>query len=284
MFMKYYLIPFIALLTVFIIFISPLFGQGGLGGVGNISLINVTPKSFSWNNISVASLGDVNNMTIENIGTINISTIYATITTTNTNPYGTGISTNYNAGNFILLRNNTNTSTSMFYIKNKNFNETPPVYLALPANQVSRGRFRFNNGDVFWSVASGSANNCTNGTIRIGSAIHNSTAVGDVDLTGASALTLSPVNSAKWGAVDATIVGYQYCVFVSDNCTETVISRWNKGEVPYDDSNICNNDVYITSGNLPIGENITVQIAISVPYGVASGNLTSGTITVVSSE
>ncbi|GEM_PF-4480010 len=135
--MKYYFIISSLLIALFlIIYINPLLGQEGLGGVGNISLINITPKNFSWNNTDIAYIGNALNMTIENTGTVTISTIYATITTTNTNPYGTGISTNYNTGNFILLRNSTNTSTDMFYIKNKNFNETPPIYLILPDSQA----------------------------------------------------------------------------------------------------------------------------------------------------
>ena len=240
--------------------------------------IDIVQTSFSIN-LSTSSESPGQTLTINNTGTQPISTIYVYTTVPSANPTASGISTNYDAGNFILFQNQTN---NLFYANHLEFNETVPVYIRQPANVVSVGRFRFFNGDFFWALTAGSTNNCTNGSIYMSSKMHNSTSIGDADLTD-NFVTFSVIDNGARGATDINAGTNGYCAIVESNCQKVTFVKWNQGNTPFDSGSVCNKDNYLFSGNIQPNQTVNFTIFEDVPRGVANGTLTQGTITAVAS-
>lgn len=242
--------------------------------------INVVQAGFTFSDISVGAISSGQTLTISNTGDQNISSIYIYVTNPSSDPIGTGNSASYDTGNFILFQNNTSSS---FFANHIEFNQSAPIYLTLPSNSVSSGRFRVGYAEYFWALVPGSGVNCTNGTLYIGNSVHNKTNIGDVDLSDNSGIQLSVIDSGARGASDISVGGDQYCGIVQSNCSSISLVKWNKGNTPYDSQSICNNDYYIYTGTLEPAQSIDLTIFAQIPYGVGEGNLKQGVLTVVAS-
>jgi len=242
--------------------------------------INVVQTGFTFSNISVGALSAGQTLTINNTGDQNISSIYLYVTNPSQDPIGTGDAASYDTGNFILFQNST---SQAFFSNHAEFNQTNPIYVTLPSNSVSQGRVRFGYSEYFWSLRSGSStsNNCTNGTIFVGTSVHNKTNIGDIDLSDNSGTQLSVIDSGLRGASDITIGTDEYCGIIESNCSKITIVKWNKGNIPYDSGSVCNNDYNIYTGTLQPNQTINITIFTQIPYGVGEGNLKQGIITVV---
>ncbi|MBI4895553.1 MAG: hypothetical protein HY831_03605 [Candidatus Aenigmarchaeota archaeon] len=243
--------------------------------------INVIETGFTFSDVSLGALSSGQILRINNTGDQNISSIYIYTTNPTQDPAGTGQSINYDTGNFILFQNNT---SAAFFANHVEFNQTNPVYVTLPLNSVASGRFHFGYSEYFWALKSGSTGiNCTNGTIFIGSSVHNRTSIGDIDLSDNAGTQFTSIDSGQRGGADISIGIDSYCGIVEANCSKITIVKWNKGNTPYDSGSVCNNDYYIYTGSLQPNQTVNITIFAQMPYGVGEGSLKQGIITVVAS-
>ncbi len=266
--------------------------------VASQTLIDVTPNSVSWSNVAPGSTGSVvRNVSIENVGSNNITTIYAYTTYPASNPFGTGASSNYDAGNFLLIQNNA-TESGFFFANRVEYNDTNTWnlrYLKLPSGADAVGRFRIGHNEYFWAlVGSGDSLQelCSNGTIYIGTEPHNYTNLGDIDLTDNSITWTHSVDPATTDGVliDNTLTTpaelADYAIYIDDGCEFVALFKWaNPSGNPWnadDKSNTDQQPLFLnTADPLAPGETLPIDLVVKVPYGVAAGSVTSGTLTIL---
>lgn len=248
------------------------------------TIVDITPTSvqFSGDPGTTSTIWD--NFTIENVGSTDILQIWANVTQPGTDPFGTGVSSNYDAGNMIGLRNTTG-SGSIYVIDRKEFNSTVPPYVTMPAgctDMNASGRIRLDNEEFFFCAEKGGGGaGYANGTIYISQSPHNETNLGDVDLSDNVGTVLSKTDSDLYGAADITLASNpteDYCVALRSNGNFLRLIGWNTA---LDTAGACNNDRRIYSGTLNPGQTMVIGIGARIPYGVAQGALSQGTLRIV---
>ena len=246
--------------------------------VSSIVMIDIQPNSTSWTAYPGNTTPAVD-FSLVNIGSSNITSIYLTATEPSSMPFGTTTATNWDAGNFLEVSNDT--GTTYYFVNRVEFNESDwPDYLTLPSNAKAVGRFRIADNEYFWALESGLVN-CSNGTIYIGTTPHTPSDSGDTNLTDNSH-TLQQDGSLTHGLVDAKIGNQWYCIVVDADCTKVRMVKWN---IQYDeDAGKCTNDGYVYTGTLLPGESFEIKVRARIPLGVASGDVTTGTLTVTASD
>lgn len=263
--------------------------------------VDVTVESQTWIDILPEgwNLGTVNPATtwynytfeVENIGSTNITTIEANNSYPTSNPFAKGIAANYNAANFLALK--LNSSTTFYFANYVEYNDTDTWdfrWVTWPTtNVVSKGRFRIAGNEYLWALAHGGAvGNCTNGTIYIGTSPKTYDTLGDTDLSGDSHTLISGGTYGCWdvSGVAAELNGHM--VWVSLDCTQVALVKYNKDVGPFRDSgDKCTNDVYLFSGTgdaaLQPGEVENIDLRMTIPYGVRAGAVSQGTLTLTAS-
>jgi hypothetical protein len=243
--------------------------------------LDINPNSTSWTSVDPGTTTSAADFSLYNIGSNSIASIKANNTMPSSWPFGTDTATNFDAGNFITIKNTTD--TKFYYINRKEFNETAPAYVTLPSAEsgtTTFGKIRIGDEEIFWAAAPNVTCDAAGAKLYLGTFPHTKTDTGDIDLSdnsvslssGAADITLQGITDSNFGT--------SYCAIVSSDCTELTLARYN---VDVDTNTVCSNDVNLYSGDLNPGSTIDIQIRAYVPYGVADGSVTTGTIYVIAS-
>ncbi len=271
--------------------------------INGLIQVDINPADFAWTSLDPGGVGDndteANNffaLQVENIGSRNITHVWFNATYPTANPFGVGTAANTNAGNYIVLANES--GTSFAFINRVEYNATNAlVYLTDPdgnmppnSGQFMYGRVHNASNEYFFMINKSLTGQCNgSATLYIGNISHSKTQTGTVDFdtsgeTENFTLTVHP-DDPQWGYADITAGPFQnYCVAVDENCTQVFFSRWN-ADRPFD---ACANSVYAwdaaISGPLTPGDSFYMWIKAYVPFGIYEGASNDGYITAVVNE
>ncbi|MEM5811684.1 MAG: hypothetical protein QXG91_03025 [Candidatus Aenigmatarchaeota archaeon] len=252
--------------------------------VSSLTAIDINPASFTFS-VPPGTNSSALFFQLENIGSTNITTVYSNVTTTTSNPYGTGSASNYNAGEFVRIDNSTN--GNFYYVENKNWNESKPLYVTAPSgwsegNQTgaSWGYFvrvrsvglETNEGEEYFAITrNGTATSCNSGTLYIGKTPHTKSQTGTIDFISGDVAQINLDNNGKGSLTGAGIntIMDSHTVLVSSDCRAVSLIYWK-------------NEKSLIGSTLYPGAAVDMRIMVSVPYGVAQGTIT-GTLTVIAS-
>ncbi len=244
---------------------------------------------------------------IENLGSTNLTHVWLNVTQPTSNPFGTGLSGLYDPGNWIAVNVSwfkdgvtpTYTNT-MSFVDRIEFNESKElVYLNLPANTKSYGRFRIANREYFWAInASGTncdssvAGNTVNLILANPAEPHNVTQTGDINLVDGDEVLVSyaastgtdPNSGITYSLPSAatTYNGEEYVFLVATDCSHIRAVKWN-ADAP--GNTLLSNNGYLFEAATPEagiypGQAIALNIEMRVPYGVVASKY-EGWLTVV---
>ncbi|MBN2101260.1 MAG: hypothetical protein JW716_00120 [Candidatus Aenigmarchaeota archaeon] len=261
--------------------------------VNQKTLVDVTPTSLVWSNVDPGSedlLDDdgYGSIQVENIGSTNISYVFFNNTYPTTDPFGSGTNASYDAGNFVVLKRNSESGVNAWAFPNRmEYNASQQiVYLTVPAGYYY-GRFRNASHEYFWAVDAGSGEcNATGRVFRIGIDEHNQSATGSVDFTNAAQYRQYSLDNADnnnawgWAAINVSNLNWTMCVAVKNTCDQAMFYRWN---IDAPGGSECGYAENFTSSTLTPGAWILANIGVRVPYGVHWGTTgaVQGKVTVV---
>jgi len=279
--------------------------------------IDITPEQMTWTNVDPASIGDCDStktycfdttngdsgvprygVEIENIGSYNISYIWLNNTYESSNPYASGNNLAYDAANFVTVATGSMhgpTTRNLYYFVNRvEYNQSKwPIYLSLPANTVSQGRFRDANYEWFWALEAGTGGLCNVSDAKLSfsdtsniAGIHNETQTGDTDLTDDAN---NAITAGAFGLQKRTFTtpegDMNYTILIDPNCKYIVIDHWNPDFIGNAFSADPAYTPYIwneaTQGNLTPGNLTEIYVQTRISYGVAQGALKQGFLTVI---
>lgn len=257
--------------------------------VGELAAIDVNPNSTNFDTINPGEAsGDVAYIQIENIGSVNIVKIWANATMASSNPYGTGQPSAYNAGDFVLITNDSSEARPFYYVNSIFFNESKPPYISNePSNYAGFMRIRtvnFNGTgegeEYFTFVVPGTGGNCSNGNIYIGKTPHTKTQTGTINFGGSDVFSASLTPNSDYTGGYTQLSGFgskldKHYVYVNASCDYIILYRWN--------IDLGGGD-YLFQGTLKPGETLDWKIEARVPYGVAAGAIQEGMITFMASS
>jgi hypothetical protein len=266
-------------------------------------MVDVQPYALTWSPVDPGSVGDNDSETlgpnyfavqVENIGSHNITHVWFNATFDPLSPFGRGSAIYTNAGNYVVLSNNTTSNKppedGFYFINRVEYNETTElVYLRdpagnLPPNELAYtyGRFRNASNEYFWMINRPSGN-CVYAAgmyIRIGNSSHTRTQTGNTNFqTGSPSanyteITLTPYAAPAWaiGSIGSgPLKGYE--VAVNSSCA-VFFSHWNK-DGPFDTGSQA---AYAFNGILTPGGSFAMAIKVYVPYGIYEGPSNQGII------
>ena len=259
--------------------------------VSVVTMVDISPDTLTWSGIPPGSVSSGLAIQIENIGSTNITNIWFNNTYPSSLPFGSADFSLHDAGNYVTIRRN-QTGQKFYHPNRVEYNESEVIYLTLPANTKTHGRFRGGNVEYFWALVDDPVGNCTNGTFYIGKQPHNKTQDGTTDLTNCDP-SLTDVSGAQdcrsgaltasgqWGYADV-IVGennhhWNYSIAVFTNCEKVIFYHWNL-DIPTAPSTSFDESFY--QGTLYPGGKVIGNVKVKVPYGVPYGQKT-GTLTVL---
>ena len=268
--------------------------------VAQKTIVVVDPDSLSWTGsqaVEPGREGVVKAIQIENMGSTNITYIWANTTYESSSPFGTGNASLYDAGNFVAISKTNETGDYFFFVNRVDYNETHlDIYLTLPANTASYGRFRDGGSEYFWAIVPGT--NCTDGTFYIGKQPHTENSSGSTNLVTCDGnLTANGANPCRSGSLTAVSSGpyagnwgyadlfvgpnsnyHNYTVAVSADCSKVMFYHWNM-DAPGAQS--ANHPEYLYQSTLYPGGAIIRYVKVKVAYGTAAGNIKKGYLTII---
>lgn len=274
--------------------------------VSEKTYVDINPDELNWTGgdaVEPCASGVEKAVQIENVGSTNISYVWFNNSYPSDSPFGTGDPSEYDAGNFMVIRDNASAGeASYFYANRVEYNETQLIYLTFDAAYANNhGRLRRAEGEYFWGIdPDGTECNSTSANFVIGVVPHNRTQMGTVDLQQASCtagLTASAA-ACRYGAFEGTdgtwawadvVVGdlsgtyWNYSVAVNASCDVVQFVKWAM-DAP--GSTAAGNDfasyfVYDGSTVLNPGANRIANVKAKVPCGTAAGNVGNGRLTVI---
>lgn len=268
--------------------------------IGSLTAINIDPSSMQWQSLNPGQQGNASDeatgytaIQIENIGSTNMSHVWINATYPSTNPFGSGSNANYDAGNFVVLANQT--SEDYLFPSRWDYNETGVLYYIkdpngqMPPSGFNYGRFRNASNEYFWLINNTGACNDTGKYLHLGSTPHNSSQSGTTDFTGSGYInvtldgTVTGVYGSNWAYGDiASGPMNGYCVAVNASCDAVIFYKWN---IDAPGGTNCANAEYAwnstSNGPLYPGKNFPMMIKVNIPYGVPEGTIEAGTLTVI---
>lgn len=263
------------------------------------SMVDINPGNLSYGPLDPGSVGDSDDentgnysgVWIENIGSTNITKIWFNSTYPSQTPFGSGDPQAYDAGNFVVIANE---STGTYYFPNRveyprtdedTLYVTPPGTFDFSNGDIF-GRFRNASDEYFWAVMVGASGNCSDGTLYYGGTAHTKDETGDVNLADGSPSPRVLVSTGiGWSATNVTFPaagGADYCVSIPDDCSKVIFSRWN-ADIPGAGGSVCKDIGYFmnsTADALFPGNVSKGNIKVYVPYGVPTGTVKNGLLTV----
>ncbi|MCD6557889.1 MAG: hypothetical protein J7K31_02540 [Candidatus Aenigmarchaeota archaeon] len=267
--------------------------------VGTVTQIDFTPDSLSWSNLNPGEIGSEKDLFIENIGSTNITYLWLNTTHPTSRPFGSGLTSSYDAGNFVVLKRETNASWAYFYVNRHEWNESSTLPFASFDSGWKYGRFRtanFSTGsyhEFIWTVnpgANGLCNdtdaNAAKGDVRIAKTPHNSSSTGTTDFTSTGSdytyynMSNAGGNYTDWGLAEVTIEGYKYCMAIASTCDHAIFYKYNL-DVPGEEGG-CSYQDLLADGTTKFnpGDTMVLNVRVVVPYGTPHGSIT-GKLTLV---
>lgn len=272
--------------------------------VSELTLIDMNPAEFSWTAVDPGTNTSTKQVQIENMGSTNFSKMWFNVTQPGSRPFATGSNTSYNAANFVwIAREDQAADSDYFAVDRLEFNESRSlIYLTdpsgnIPPNQTefNYGRFRNTSFEYFWFVER-NGEDCTGADLYVGDEPHKQSVTGTIDFSSCSgALTNAPGTNCRtgtltdgsggWCYADVNIGGRNYTVIVHDGGDQLRWSHWNAqlpgdGGVDFRPAADNYNEFFSETVIYP-GNSTVADLKIYLPYGVAKGKLTQGTLTVI---
>jgi hypothetical protein len=285
--------------------------------VAQKTMVDIQPDDLGWYGVDPGTETNASQLVgwtakkpaiqIENIGSTNISRIWFNSTYPASNPFGGGSANDYDAGNFVVVKNNQSAANPYFFPNLVEYNESEIIYLQLPVvgGSWAHGRFHAANKEYFWAVNTTSGN-CSRSQFRIGKTAHNASQQGTVDLRTCDAtLTTEGANDCRQGTLTRTLLfpytgnnqwGWadlyigpngaasrlNYTVAVHWNCSDTVkvmFYHWNQ-DAPGAQEGANHPEYFMSGATLKPGQHIIGNVKLLIPYGTAYGNIT-GSLTAI---
>ncbi len=269
--------------------------------VAGLTLVDMNPAEFIWAGIDPGTEGVRKQAQIENIGSTNFTNMWFNVTQPANRPFGTGSNDSYDAANMVWISREGN---GVYYaVDRREFNETRSlIYLTDPSGNIppdssmyNYGRFRNTSYEYFWFYNKSQVG-C--GDFYVGDVAHSQGQTGSIDFSACDAgLGNAPGTNCREGATaaatgdanycwaDVNIGGDDYTVAIDDSVNGYTLrwSHWNvefPGGRDWNEGAADHNDYFSTPIVYP-GNSTVADLKIYVPYGVAKGKLTQGTLTVV---
>lgn len=305
----------IAFLILLVPSVSAQDSQSDINVTVNISeetIIDIQPSQFAW---GVGGAGIIpgnpagpseeqngyGSILIENLGSVNINQVWFESTKPDERPFGTGQASVYNPGNFLTLNN----GSGYRFIERREYalssSDGEVVFINTP-DTWDVGRFRNTSKEYFWALE-GTGQNAR---LRIATEFRNETQTGSTNFvdtcaggeTSGSNTDCNEYTLSADGSTDVMIgdlddgsgTGPRYCAIVQssdfngDSNTQTAIDfvKYNPTRTGASSGGCSDVTGYtVTSGDpLVPGEFINVGIRSFIPYGVVSGTLPDGQLTV----
>ncbi|VVB52455.1 Uncharacterised protein [uncultured archaeon] len=292
--------------------------------ISSVTNVNIDPNALSYSGctpgadcVNTSESSKFFAMQIENIGSHNITHAWFNVSQPTARPFGTGLATSFDAGNFVVLQNESGDYTApaggsldFLWVDALEYNETRNlVYLTDPDGVIPPrldrymiGRFHNASYEYYWMLQNGTGGLCNTSDTKlyIGITPHTKTLQGSIDFSVAGnrqLVTLTTDGGQGWavGAIAGTGGANTrlgpYCVAANSACSKVRIYRWNM-EAPGATNAACTQALYFvgattdtqsrytTAPFLP-GTSRVVNIRIRVPFGVYEGSVTQGTLTVI---
>jgi hypothetical protein len=272
--------------------------------ISEATILDVNPNSTVWNQLSIGATSSYQAFYVENIGSRTITQIDANVTYNTSNPYGASSANEFDAGNFIMMNSSDQGDGSMKYIIKREWNESKPDYVTAPTGWQDTGvdadvstflRFKSSQDGsadgleyfIFANRSSGaSQDDCSDGQLYISNNRHTKAETGDIDFTVAGNYTSVSLTDggSGYGYGNVSMAGKEtdfYCVKVSDDCQTVDFFYWNS---LFDDDAeaACVNEQYVSDSLTP-GSSITIYLQARIPFGVAAGTASTGTVTLIAS-
>ncbi len=266
--------------------------------VSQVSLVDINPSALAWINVPPGGIGDSSLETngyeaiwIENIGSVNITSIWFNASYPSSLPFGSGDPNKYDAGNFVVLSNDSN---RFYFVNRVEYPESDSLYVrthyAINSSSyqygIIFGRFRNNSYEYFWEFDTNvGGQNCTSGEFYISDAPKTQATTGDSDLRDNTPIIVQPVRYLLdyYGVALVTVNGTdKYCIIIPQDCSKVIFNRFN-ADLPGADTSICNaiNNAYFLNGTYVYPGGVAkAYIEVYVPYGVPYGDVKQGKLTV----
>jgi len=277
--------------------------------VSTKTMVDVNPAAFSYTGAEPGSANYTDDsgytaVQIENIGSHNITHIWFNVTQPEERPFATANATKYDAGNFVVLKQEG--GSAYLFVDRLDFNESKTiVYLTDPSGNIppqspyKYGRFRNASNEWFWFVnpdANGWCNS-TSATFYLANEPKTSDSTGTTDFSSCSgSLSTAPSGSGcRSGSPTSTVddgtqnwsyiadvalsSNEHYHVAINQWCNETRWVKWNV-DAPGASDALSVADYFI-SNDLPPGDSVIAYTGIHVPYGTMEGTVKKGYLTVI---
>lgn len=257
-------------------------------------IVDISPADLNWTTpLDPGSEGTYKRVQVENMGSTNLTYIWFNNSYPATNPFGTGNVSAYDAGNFIVVGNDTGIA-EYFFPNRLDYNSTNDIiYLRGPTGATPPaspyGRFRNASREYFWAVTVGTSN-YTDGTFYISNTAHTLSTTGADLQNDASSVGLTTVTDAPytglWGYGAINVGGVMpICVAMYHDGSKAMFYKWNM-DAPGAD--LCANAEYFidpsTTGAIAPGASALARVVPYVPYGVVYNETNpeiTGTVTVL---
>jgi hypothetical protein len=283
--------------------------------VSGLTLIDVNPAEFTWTGIDPGTNTSTKQAQIENIGSTNFTWIWFNVTQPANRPFGTGLNGSYVASNFLwIAKEDLGADSDYFTVDRLEFNETRSlVYITDPDgntppdhSKFTYGRFRNTSHEYFWFINK-SGGDCNGAMFWIGDVAHTQGVTGTIDFSSCSnSLDDTPGTTCRSGTLATSSVsdwcyahaiigeqtsGRNYTVAVWNDTSgggtnlgyRVRWSHWNAeapGGVDWAEGNSLHNDYFSSSLIIYPGNSTVADLKIYLPFGVAKGYSSQGTLTV----
>lgn len=253
--------------------------------ISSVGTIIVTPTALSWTGVNPGANTAASTLIIKNTGSMNLSSIYlntSTYSDESTNPLTTADPSAYSAAGLIFVKNST--ETTYYHAGRLEWNLSSylageTLNLNAATTNFGHGWYRNSSGNEYlWKVENGTNGLCNNSgtTFSIKTAPENSTNL-NRNLAGFAdcGTVTAGTNWATFACVDGPLAGH--CVATAKTCDKIEIYKYNYAS----DFPACGNRAYLRSNTLIPGDEDSISVYASVPYGMPAGDTTTGTLTII---
>lgn len=195
--------------------------------------MDVKPESLDYPDLTVGQLEQQSDrgfsgVEITNTGSEYIDQVWLGTSYPDTNPFGTGIPGDYNAGNFMAVKPDNDTSLNIFgndsvyhYVNRKDFADSNvPTTINTPDDDtqvggVSKkndyvGQARFGDQWIYWYIPTGTEDTCNGGSteIFIGTSPSDQSEMGSYDFTDSSqyeSYDIAATGSSRYGITNSSV-------------------------------------------------------------------------------
>lgn len=274
------------------------------------TIVDIQPEEFAWTEGTLEpgqvadednEINDYGSIFIENLGSVNITQVWAEVSKPTERPFGTGDSSLYDPGNFLAVE----TEGEYQFIERRDYalGDSQEIVFLDTEDGWDVGRFRNTSQEYFWSF------DTTDEIFRIGLNPRTETDTGSTDLTdGCDGVDCNQYNLAETGtdtgiySTDIVVGGedgqneagsQQYCAIIDTNQddiegrTPVDMVKYNPGREGADSAgceDVTEGLVDPADDPLPPGGFLDTGIKSFIPFGVPSGDIGGGELTIYASS